>query len=75
MIHKLSISFWNEEKLPEEWKESIIVPIYKMDEKTVCSNYRSISRLPMTYKILSNILLSSLTPYAEEITGDHQGGF
>jgi hypothetical protein len=28
--------------------------------------------LPSTYKILSNILLSRLTPYAEEITGDHQ---
>jgi hypothetical protein len=24
---------------------------------------------------LSNILLSRLIPYAEEITGDHQGGF
>ena len=27
------------------------------------------------YKILSNILLSRLTPNAEEITGDHQCGF
>ena len=31
--------------------------------------------LPTTYKILSNILLSSLIPYAEEIIGDHQCGF
>jgi len=31
--------------------------------------------LPTTYKILSKILLSRLTPYAEEITGDHQYGF
>ena len=28
-----------------------------------------------TYKILSNILLSRLVPYAEEIIGDHQCGF
>ena len=28
-----------------------------------------------TYKILSNILLSRLTPYAKEIIGDHQCGF
>jgi len=28
--------------------------------------------LPTTYKILSNILLSKLTSYAEEIIGDHQ---
>jgi hypothetical protein len=31
--------------------------------------------LSTTYKVLSNILQSRLTPYAEEITGDHQCGF
>ena len=46
-----------------------------MGSKTVCSNYRGISLLPTMYKILSNILLSRLTPYAEEIIGDHQCGF
>jgi len=61
--------------LPEEWKESIIVPIYKKDDKRGCSNYRGISLLPNTSKILFNILLSRVTPYAEEITGDHQSGF
>jgi len=31
--------------------------------------------LSTTYKILASILLSRLTPYAEEIIGDHQCGF
>jgi hypothetical protein len=74
-IHKLIISIWNKEELPEEWKESVIVTIYKKGDKTDCSNYRGISLLSTTYKILSNILLSRLTPYAEEIIGDHQCGF
>jgi hypothetical protein len=74
-VHKLIISIWNKEALPELWKESTIVPIYKKGDKTDCSNYRDIPLLPTTYKILSNILLSMLTLYAEEITGDHQGGF
>jgi hypothetical protein len=26
-IHKLIIPIWNKEELPEEWKESIIVPL------------------------------------------------
>jgi hypothetical protein len=56
--------------LPEVWKESITIPIYKKGDKTYCSNYVGISHLPTTYKILSSILLSRLTPYAEEITGD-----
>jgi len=67
-IHNL-ISVWNKEELPEEWKESIIVPIYKKGDKTDCNNYRGISLLPTTYKVLSNILLSRLIPYAEEGTG------
>jgi hypothetical protein len=60
-IHKLIISTWNKEELPEEWKESVM-PIYKKGDKTDCSNYRGISLLSTTYKILFNILLSRLTP-------------
>ena len=74
-IHKHIISIWNKKELPEEWKELIIVPTYKKGNKTDCSNYKGLSLLSTTYKILSSILLSRLTPYAEEITGDHQCGF
>jgi len=61
--------------LPDEWKESIIVPIYKKGDKTDCSNYRGISLFPTTYKILSNIPLSRLTPHTEKFVEDHQCGF
>ena len=40
-IHKLFISIWNKGELPEEWKESIIVPIYKKGDKTDCSNWHT----------------------------------
>ena len=40
-IYKLIISIWNKERMPEEWKKSIIVPIYKKGDKTDCNNYRS----------------------------------
>jgi hypothetical protein len=61
--------------LPEEWKESIIVPVYKKGDKTDCSsNFRGISILSIL-SILSSILLSRLTPCAQEIIGDNQYGF
>jgi hypothetical protein len=66
-IHTLIMMIWNKEELPHQWKESI--------DKTDCSNYRGISLLSTSYKILSNILLSRLIPYADEIIGDHQCGF
>jgi hypothetical protein len=40
-----------------------------------CSNDRGILLLSATYKILSNNVLSRLTPYAEKIIRDHQCGF
>jgi hypothetical protein len=52
---------WNKEELPHQWKEAIVVPIHKKGDKTDCSNYRDISLLSISYKILSNILLSDLS--------------
>jgi len=60
--------------LLEVWKELIIVPVYKKSDKTDYRNYRSIPLLPTTYKILPNILMSRLTPHAEEIIEYHQCG-
>jgi hypothetical protein len=74
-IHKRTNFVWNDEELPDQWKESIVVPDYKKGDKTDCSNYRGISLLSAAYKVLSNILLSRLTPCTQEIIGDHQCGF
>jgi hypothetical protein len=74
-IHRLICCIWNKEELPQQWKECIIVPIYKKGDKTDCNNYRGIFLLSTAYKILCNILLSRLTPYVNEIIGDHQCGF
>jgi len=74
-IHKLITSIRKKEEVPEEWKVSITVFTHKKGDETDCNNYRGISLLPTTYKILSNILLSRLIPYAKEIIGDHQCGF
>jgi hypothetical protein len=74
-IHKLIKLIWNKEGSPHQWKESTVVPIHKKGDKTDCSNYRGISLLSTSYKILSNILLARQTPYADEIIGDHQCGF
>jgi hypothetical protein len=66
---------WNKEELPHQWKESVVVPIPKKDNKTECINYEGISLLTASYKTLASILLCSLIPYADEIIGDHQCGF
>jgi hypothetical protein len=74
-IHRLICCIWNKEELPQQWKESIIVPIFMKGDNTDCHNYQGISLLSTACKILSNILLARLTPYVNEIIGDHQCGF
>ena len=49
-IYKFINSIWKKEELPEKWKESITVPIYKKGDRTDCSNYRGISLLSTMYK-------------------------
>jgi hypothetical protein len=74
-IHKLINYISNTEKLPDQWKVSIIVPVYKKGDKTDCCNYSGILLLSNSYKILSNIFLSCLSPYINKIIGDNQCGF
>jgi hypothetical protein len=70
------IKFWqNKEELPDQWKESIILPVHKKGDKTDCNNYHGISLLSTSYKMLLNIHLSRLSPHIDEIIGDHQCGF
>jgi hypothetical protein len=75
VIHKVINSVWDKEELPDQWKESIIVTIHKRGDKTECSNYVGVSLISISYKILTNILLSRLSPYIDEIIGVHQCGF
>jgi hypothetical protein len=51
-MHKPINSIWNEEELPDQWKESIIVPIHKKGDKNYFNNYRGISPLSASYKIV-----------------------
>jgi hypothetical protein len=62
VIHKLINSTWNEQELPDQWKESSIVPVHKKGDKTDCNNYHGLSLLSTSYKMLSNIFLSRLSP-------------
>jgi hypothetical protein len=73
-IHMLINSIWNKEKVPDEWKDFIIVPIHRKGDKTDCSNYHGISLLSISYTISFNILLWRLSTYKDEIIADHQCG-
>ena len=39
-MYELVRQIWDEERIPEEWKEKIIVPIHKRGVRDGCENYR-----------------------------------
>jgi hypothetical protein len=55
--------------------QSSAAPLHKMVIKSDWSNYRGISLLSTSYKILPNTGLCMLTLHADEIIQDHQCGF
>lgn len=74
-LHDLLQEIWVKEEMPAEWRKSIICPIYKKGDKLKCENYRRISLLCVAYKIFTKILAKRISPLAERIIGEYQGGF
>ena len=68
-IQELINSVRRKEELPEEWKESIIGPIYKKGDKTDHNYCREVSRLSTRYKILSNIGCQVYLPVQRKLLG------
>jgi hypothetical protein len=48
--------------------------LYDKSYERGCDQYRAVTLLCKTYKILVKILYVELVPYAEEIIGEYQGG-
>jgi hypothetical protein len=73
-IYELVRQIWEEERIPEEWKEAIIIPVHNRDRHR-CRNYRGIALRNAAYKILLNIILRKIKPYIGKIMGDYQNRF
>jgi len=49
------------------WKEDIIVPLYKKEDKLQYDNYKDILLLNSAYKIFAGILLKCLILYKKNV--------
>jgi hypothetical protein len=66
-INELVRQIWEEERIPAEWKETIIVPIHNRGDRDKCEKYRGIALGNAAYIILSNVILGKFKPYIEKI--------
>lgn len=64
-------------EVANEWKTAIVTPIFKDGNKADCSNYRPISVIPVTMKILERAVHNQLYKYFQDnnILCKNQHGF
>ena len=76
-LHDMIEVMWTIERIPDEWRESLIVSIYKnKGEKSICGNSRGISLLAVAGKILAKVMLARLIEkISEELMPETQCGF
>ncbi|CAG9137374.1 unnamed protein product [Plutella xylostella] len=74
-LTKLFNSIIIQEKIPNDWKESIITLIYKKGDPLLIDNYRPICLLPTIYKLFSKVLLNRMSAQLEEQQPREQAGF
>ena len=76
-MHKLLAHIWEKEDVPQQFKDANVVTIWKRKgSKSDCNNYRGISLLSITGKILGKVLLKNLTTtIIEPVLPESQSGF
>ena len=76
ILHKLFTEVWTTGRVPSEWKEGIIVSLYKgKGGKDECSSYRPISLLSVPGKVFAHILLARINPLLISHRRPQQSGF
>lgn len=64
-----------EEKIPANWHNAVVVLLHKKGDKTRLENYRPISLLSQIYKLLTKILTTRLTVKFDQYQACEQAGF
>ena len=62
-------------RLPQEWKQATVTPIFKKGDRSLVSNYRPISFLSVLSKVLERIVYRRLYAHVEPFLPIGQSGF
>jgi len=75
-LHTIFCSVWRTGEVPSDWKDGIIISLYKGKEsKNTCSNYRPISLLSVPGKVFARVILASIQPLFDRVRRPQQSGF
>ena len=66
---------WRTGEWPTPWTQSLIVTLPKKGNLQLCQDYRTISLINHSSKVMLKVILNRLKPQAEEIIAEEQAGF
>ena len=62
---RLTTLIWRKGKVPQQWKDAVITVLHKEGDKTECVNYRGISLVSHTGKVLLEVVARRLSACCE----------
>ena len=68
-------TIWKTGEWPTTWTQSLVITLPKKGNLRLCQNYRTISIISHSSKVMLKIILNRLQPQAEEIIAEEQAGF
>ena len=76
-IHKLFILMWLTGTMPDAWKNSNTILLYKKNSELLLENYRPIALANTLYKLWTSLIQNGMSKYAEhfDILSSSQEGF
>ncbi len=74
-LHWLLTKVWFCEAVPNNWSETILLPLFKKGDKRICSNYRGISLIDVAPKVFGVNLLKRFQSQRDQRTRPNQSSF
>jgi len=75
-LNELFVQVWEEEAVPDKWRQGIIIPLYKgKGSRSECSKYRGITLLSAPGKVFAHLILACIKPTLLSHRCMQQSGF
>ena len=74
-MHYICTALWEDGERPDDWIESIFVPIPKKGDARQCSNHRTVALVAHASKIILRIILERTRNQTESEVAEEQAGF
>ena len=75
-LHQLFTLIWDQRTVPEDWKDGVVIPVYKgKGSRSSCKSYRPITLLSVPGKVFAMLILGRLQPLLLAHRRPEQSGF